>query len=136
MSKYLKFTIFNHKSDIKITLNDKEYKFTDLLILYQAGKTNNDYDFMRFSTLVRLKDAQKLSKLINIRDDWKTYRYEFMYHIIKAKFKQNKELYKWLLDTGDTYLIEIKTNKNWSDNKIGKIIMKIRDEFKNTKYLL
>jgi hypothetical protein len=59
-----------------------------------------------------------------------------MYRILRAKFTQNKNLRKMLVDTGDAYLEE--TNY-WHDtfwgvyngigeNNLGKLLMVVRDE--------
>ena len=62
-----------------------------------------------------------------------------MYNILCHKFKDNFSLKKALLDTNDIYLVE---GNNWGDvywgvcknigyNKLGEILMKIREEIKN-----
>ena len=62
-----------------------------------------------------------------------------MQEIVQAKFEQNPVLAKWLLNTGDAKLIEGNT---WNDrywgvcagigqNKLGKILMKVRDNLKS-----
>ena len=62
-----------------------------------------------------------------------------MEDICRAKFTQNEELKKKLIDTGDATLIEGNT---WNDtfwgvcngvgeNNLGKILMKIREELKD-----
>ena len=62
-----------------------------------------------------------------------------MYEIVLAKFTQNPDLKKKLLATGDEHLEEGNT---WGDtiwgtvdgvgeNRLGKILMRVRDELKN-----
>jgi len=62
-----------------------------------------------------------------------------MYEICKAKFSQNTELKKRLLSTGNEHLEEGNTwgDKIWGtvngigENRLGKILMRIREELRN-----
>ena len=85
------------------------------------------------------KDAKKLGRRIELRDDWDLIKDNIMYNILCHKFKYNFSLKKALLDTNDIYLVE---GNNWGDvywgvcknigyNKLGEILMKIREEIKN-----
>ena len=85
------------------------------------------------------KDAKKLGRRIELRDDWDLIKDNIMYNILCHKFKDNFSLKKALLDTNDIYLVE---GNNWGDvywgvcknigyNKLGEILMKIREEIKN-----
>ena len=59
-----------------------------------------------------------------------------MYSVCKAKFTQNTDLLKKLLDTGDAELVEGNTwgDRVWGvckgegENRLGKILMRIRGE--------
>ena len=61
-----------------------------------------------------------------------------MYSICRAKFTQNPDLLKKLLDTGDAELVEGNTwgDKVWGvcndegENRLGKILMRIRSEIR------
>lgn len=62
-----------------------------------------------------------------------------MYEIVKAKFTQNEDLKQRLLETGDMYLEEGNTwgDRTWGtingkgQNRLGKILMKVREELKH-----
>ena len=61
-----------------------------------------------------------------------------MYEIVKAKFEQNEDLRKRLINTGDEELIEGNTwgDKIWGkvkgegQNNLGKILMRVRKELR------
>ena len=64
-----------------------------------------------------------------------------MLEIVRSKFKQNKDLAKKLIETGDAYLEEGNWwgDKIWGvcngegENRFGKILMQVREELKNEK---
>jgi predicted NAD-dependent protein-ADP-ribosyltransferase YbiA (DUF1768 family) len=73
-----------------------------------------------------------------LRPDWREVREEVMEVGLRQKFRQNPELLQKLLDTGDAYLEEGNT---WNDrywgvcrgvgqNKLGHLLMKLREEYK------
>ena len=73
-----------------------------------------------------------------MRSDWEDVKFDVMYDIVKAKFTQNEDLKRKLLDTEGYYLEE---GNNWGDkiwgvvngvgeNHLGKILMRVRNELK------
>jgi len=84
-----------------------------------------------------------------LRPDWDAIKGDVMLPIVRAKFQQNPDLVKKLIDTGDTYLIE---GNYWHDNffgictckecnekgqglnMLGRILMKVRDELSAIKH--
>ena len=74
-----------------------------------------------------------------LRKDWEITKDDIMREALRAKFTQNEELKKILLDTGDAELVEHTTNDSyWGDggdgsgkNMLGKLLMELRDELKN-----
>lgn len=83
-------------------------------------------------------EAKRLGRKVSLRKDWETVKDGIMYDIVKAKFIQNPNLQKKLLDTSTQMLVEGNT---WHDtywgidlktgegqNKLGKILMDIRNE--------
>ena len=79
--------------------------------------------------------AKKLGKQVNLRPDWEEIKDEIMEDILRIKFSKNN-LRKKLLSTYPRELIE---GNDWNDiywgvcngngnNKLGKILMKIREE--------
>lgn len=83
--------------------------------------------------------AKKLGRSVDLRPDWEGMKDIFMYEICTNKFLQNPELLERLLATGDATLIE---GNDWNDkiwgvcngqgeNRLGKILMRIREEQRN-----
>jgi N-glycosidase YbiA len=71
-----------------------------------------------------------------LRLDWEVVKDEVMYKGVSAKFKQNIDLRKLLLNTGQTEIVEVTKNDiYWGDggnglgkNMLGKILMQVRGE--------
>ncbi|MDJ1492764.1 NADAR family protein [Cytophagaceae bacterium DM2B3-1] len=80
------------------------------------------------------------SRKVKLRRDWDSAKDNIMYEAIKAKFTQHIELAELLLETGDVRIIEHTENDfYWGDggdgsgkNKLGKLLMKLREELKET----
>jgi ribA/ribD-fused uncharacterized protein len=86
-------------------------------------------------------EAKRIGKTVTLRKNWSQIREEVMETGLRAKFQQNPELKKKLIDTGNVDLIEGNT---WGDtfwgqvdgkgeNKLGKLLMKIRKELMEGK---
>lgn len=84
--------------------------------------------------------AKKLGRQVELRIDWEQVKDTEMYEIVKAKFTQNPDLKDLLIKTANEELIE---GNYWNDvywgvckgigqNKLGKILMKVREELKNS----
>lgn len=92
-----------------------------------------------FSVILNPARAKKLGKNVTLRKDWDRVKDKIMYQIVKEKFLQHSELREKLLNTGFAVLEE---GNEWNDhywgvckgrglNKLGLILMQIRDEFRN-----
>lgn len=103
---------------------------------FQAQKDiSRSYQFQYLSP----SEAKKLGRKVQLREDWEEVKNQIMYEIVKAKFSQNQHLEDLLLDTKDAELIE---GNYWGDvtwgvckgigeNRLGKILMKVREEIQN-----
>ena len=92
---------------------------------------------MQFQNLLA-NEAKRLGRRVKLRPDWEDIKDEVMYEVVLDKFKRNDNLKEKLLDTANAELIE----ENWwndtywgvckgkGKNKLGKILMKVRDELK------
>lgn len=105
---------------------------------FQAQKTLNKEQRLDFAML-NPSQAKKMGRSVSLRPDWEEIKINVMYEICKAKFTQNENLKRSLLNTGNAELIE---GNNWGDkiwgqvngmgeNNLGKILMKIREELKD-----
>lgn len=105
---------------------------------FQAQKAITEEDKMQFAKLYP-SEAKKAGRRIKLRSDWELVKDEHMYEICLAKFTQNEILKAKLLATGDEILEE---GNNWGDrewgvvngvgkNKLGKILMRVREELQS-----
>ena len=103
---------------------------------FQAQKTSSKAERQQFATL-DASSSKKLGRFITLRSDWEDVKDRIMYEICVAKFTQNPNLMQMLIDTKDEYLVE---GNDWNDcywgqcngkglNKLGEILMRIRNEF-------
>lgn len=113
---------------------------------FQAAKT---LDISERERIARLSpsDAKKAGRKLAIRPDWEDVKDKVMYDVCLAKFTQNDSLRlkERLFATGDEELVEGNTwhDNCWGDcscekcknikgeNRLGKILMKIREELRN-----
>ena len=73
-----------------------------------------------------------------LRNDWESVKDQFMFDAVLAKFTQNPDIARKLLDTGDAYLIEhTKNDSYWADggdgsgeNRLGEVLMAVRDSLR------
>jgi ribA/ribD-fused uncharacterized protein len=113
---------------------------------YVASKTF-DMDEQRKVRLLPAKMAgyaKKVGRTFQLRKDWEQVKDEIMYDLIYQKFKL-PGLKKLLEDTGDVKIVEANYwhDNYWGDckckkcqnifgqNKLGKILMQIRENIKN-----
>ena len=104
---------------------------------FQSAKVGREYR-QEFAELTA-SEAKKLGRKVPLRPDWENVKERIMYEICLAKFSQNEELKEKLLLTGECALEECNTwgDKVWGtvngegENKLGKILMKIREELRH-----
>lgn len=107
---------------------------------FQSAKCINKEDRLQFCDLTASR-AKSLGRMVKLREDWESVKYDIMYEILLDKFKPGTELAKMLIETGDAILIE---GNDWHDtywgvditygigeNNLGKILMKIRASLKS-----
>jgi ribA/ribD-fused uncharacterized protein len=104
---------------------------------FQAQKVLGLNERSKFCSLSP-SEAKRLGRSVKLRPDWEELKDDLMYEICKAKFAQNEDLKNKLIATGEEELIE---GNVWRDtywgvcngvglNKLGKILMKVREELK------
>lgn len=106
---------------------------------FQSAKCTSDEERRKFTELsVSPAEAKRMGRQVQLRPDWEQVKDGIMEEIVHAKFFQIEPLAKKLMATGSVELIEGNT---WGDtywgvnlhtmqgqNKLGKILMRIRDE--------
>jgi len=158
-----KYKAFSNYFPATFTYNGKEYKsvenayhslkFTDKWyqeVIRNSRTPNNSKELGNQKsgqwTEQAIKDLIKESKTkgIKMRSDWDNVKDDIMYDLVKAKFEQNKELKDLLISTGDNIIREASPYDSYwgigkdglGENKLGKILMKIRDEKEDIKNLI
>ena len=113
---------------------------------FQAQKTK-DEDIKREFSVLNPSSAKLKGRNIELRKYWEEDKDSIMYHILRYKFYQNKDLFVKLMDTENEELIEGNWwhDNYWGDcncdrckdikgqNKLGKMLMDLREEFRNPK---
>ena len=113
----------------------KQITYQNSEAAYQSMKCIMPMQRLEFASL-SAHDAKSKGKSVVLRYDWNHVKDQYMYEIVKAKFVQNPELLERLLNTGDAFIEEGNHHgdKYWGTvegkgrNKLGKILMRVRDE--------
>lgn len=117
-------------------------EFVDLVFpssehAYQAAKSEDHADWIRFTHITTPGKAKAAGRLIRVREGWDDMKIDVMHEILQVKF-YDPTLKQKLLTTGDAELIEENT---WGDsfwgicggkghNHLGKLLMQVRAELK------
>lgn len=131
------YSCFSNFSRHSVTY--KGITFDNSEAAFQAQKVNDDNIKKEFAHLKPAK-AKGKGRHVSLRTDWEKVKDNIMYEIVLAKFQQNEDIKQILLSTGDAYLEETNTWKDqyWGvyngmgKNKLGKILMKVREELKKS----
>lgn len=105
---------------------------------YQAQKCKNPDEKKQFAAMYA-DEAKRVGRKVEMRDDWDEVKIELMRRIVAAKFEQNPQLAKRLLETGNK---ELKEGNYWGDvfwgidhrtgegeNHLGQILMELREKY-------
>lgn len=123
----------------------QEWNWRTVEHYFQAAKATEVADTDAILNAGSPADAKRLGRKVKIVEGWNSKRVPVMTHLIAQKFKIPR-LMEMLLNTGDEYLVEgnwwgdtfwgvdIKTNEG--DNQLGKILMTIREVYRDNKTLL
>lgn len=102
---------------------------------FQAAKTISKYDRIRVLEAPTPRKARNRGQQVPLRSSWELDKLTFMKRFVQAKFIQNPDLAKKLLETQNHHLIEENT---WGDtfwgvcngrgqNHLGRILMDTRN---------
>jgi len=120
-----------------------DYKFATVEHYYQACKAKTNKNFLYIFNSPDPKTAKKRGNDVSLRRDWEFVKDYIMYTGVRNKFFNNSNLEQRLIDTDNIELIEgnywndtywgvcLKTNKG--ENKLGKILMCVRDQLKEER---
>jgi ribA/ribD-fused uncharacterized protein len=106
---------------------------------YHCQKAVDENDFIKVMVSSTPKAAKENGKTIAIRKDWDSVKDNIMLTALRLKFTQHQDLKIKLLATGDDELIEWApwgdtywgVNKKYEgQNKLGKMLMQVREELK------
>ena len=128
-----KYSFLSNFYEIPIRYAGIEFGSTEAA--FQAMKCKHFEERIRFENL-NPSEAKRLGREIELREDWEEVKDQIMYDICKQKFSRNEDLKIKLIQTGQEPIIESNT---WHDyywgqcngkglNKLGKILMQIREE--------
>jgi len=107
---------------------------------YQSAKTLDRDERLRIAKLPTPSEAKHAGRALPLRSDWETAKFTVMEECVRYKFAHHPELRTALLETGDAYLEEGNTwgDRIWGvyqdqgENRLGKILMKVRAELRDT----
>lgn len=135
-----KYLFLSNFSQARINYNGLEFKNSEAA--FQAQKVLDVEEQLPF-TQMSPKEAKRRGRQVKLRPDWEDVKDGIMEEIVRAKFSQNVNLRDKLLATGDATLIEgntwndrywgVDTKTGEGQNRLGKILMKIRSEFQEEK---
>lgn len=133
-----KYFFLSNFFQTRVKYNGLEFKNNEAA--FQAQKVLDVEEQLQFTQLSP-KEAKRRGRQVVLRADWEDVKDGIMEEIVRAKFSQHGNLKNKLLATGDAILIEGNT---WNDrywgvdirtgegqNRLGKILMKIRKEFQD-----
>lgn len=117
--------------------DDMGLRYKSVEAAFQATKTL-DKKMRKVFTELSPSAAKYLGRHIQLREDWEQIKDTVMYQLVMYKFTHCEEIKELLLETDDIELIE---GNWWNDtywgvckgvgqNKLGKILMEIREKLK------
>lgn len=132
-----RYSFLSNFHECKVVIDDLIFDSSEAA--FQSFK--NDAMQLKFVGL-SAKESKKLGKTVKKRCDWDAIKDVVMYGVVKEKFMQHEDLKEKLLATGDEELIEGNTwwDTYWGvcqghgDNKLGKTLMRVRDELSRGIY--
>lgn len=107
-------------------------------IPYQASKCIDPIEAEMIWNLKTPREAQELGQKVKMRSDWDQVKDRVMFDCCMAKFLQHPDLRAKLMATGDEEIVEQSPiDSYWGEgpdgkgqNRLGKTLMRIRDELK------
>ncbi len=134
-----KYGCFSNFSRHHIFLKDKIWKTSEHYFQAQKFAGTEFEEKVRLASTAMESASLGRNRKFPFRKDWETVKDDIMREALKAKFTQDEDLKKILLETGDALLVEHTANDNyWGDggdgsgqNMLGKLLMELREELKS-----
>lgn len=122
-----------------VTLDGFRYRSAEHA--YQAAKATTRNQALLVAAAFTPGEAKRRGRSVTVRPDWEQVKDAIMLQIVRAKFSQNQDLKEQLLATDDLPLEE---GNYWGDrywgvcpagsgdgkNRLGEILMQVRDELR------
>lgn len=119
----------------------KDCRFTNTEAAFHSQK---DPSRIKEFEMERPSQSKKFGRRVRLRKDWEQVKDQIMYDVCYAKFTQDPELLRKLLDTGNVELVEgnnhrdrcwgmtydLNLHKYVGDNRLGIVLMKLRDDLR------
>lgn len=117
----------------------ENYVFQSAAALFYALKAIDKGAFRKFQRMSPLKAKSKM-QLLPPNEDYEEHKEYYLEKAVRAKFDSNPNLVKLLLKTGEAKLLNNVTHlddwigirKDKGYNALGKVLMKLRDEYKSS----
>ena len=115
---------------------------------FQAMKTLDNDERRQIANCLTPGQAKRMGRRVALRSDWESVKEDVMFLGLCLKFA-DEQLADWLLETGDEELVEGTTwhDNEWGNcscskciniegkNKLGKLLMRVRDMIKEERGL-
>lgn len=129
---------FSNFSAHSFRLKNKMWKTTEHYFQAQKFAGTEHEEELRLVASPMVVARMGRSRQRPLRNDWEIVKDDIMREALKAKFTQNEDLRKILLETGDAQLVEhTKNDSYWGDggdgngkNMLGILLMELREELK------
>lgn len=130
------YFFLNNKYSCNVFILDR--RFGNAEAAYQAHKTM-EVQIVNIFTTLDAYSAQSIGREVHAYDGWENDKIRAMLLVVFEKFRQNPDILQKLLDTENQKLVAVSITKEsfWGTlngegkNILGKILMYIREYFKN-----
>lgn len=124
------------------TVEYEDMTFDSVEAAFQAAKTTDRTKRLAFCGPLAPGAAKRLGRSLELRPDWEQVKEQVMLDCLRSKFAAGSDLAKMLMATGKEELVEgnLWHDNEWGDckcyrcdhikgkNKLGRLLMKVRDE--------
>ncbi len=132
---------FSNFSPHPIRLKGKTWPTSEHYFQAQKFAGTADEEAVRQARSPMIAARMGRSRKRPLRKDWESAKDAIMHEAVLAKFTQHDDLREILLGTGDAEIVEHTENDDyWGDggdgrgkNRLGKILMRVREELRGSK---